>query len=147
MARTMPGTGQGRDKWNQVLKALTASKEEALKQFHEHTTLSPSSAGGEKTRAASDSAKNQKVKHGSELTLVNSRRMETFFYTPSSQNFGTSGLKQSTGRNEAQGGKWLAVYHKACQWQNLIEHTGPWLLLRNIFGVNCIITIFIPYLS
>lgn len=65
----MPGTGQGRDKWNQVLKALTASKEEALKQFHEHTTLSPSSVGGEETRAASDSAKNQKVKHGSELTL------------------------------------------------------------------------------
>lgn len=74
-------------------------------------------------------------------------KLETFFYTPSSQNFGTLGLKQSTGRNEAQGGKWLAVYHKACQWQNLIEHTGPWLLLRNIFGVNCIITIFIPYLS
>ena len=65
----MPGTGQGRDKWNQVLKALWASREEAWKQFHEHTALSPSSEGGEETRAASDSAKNQKVKHGSELTL------------------------------------------------------------------------------
>lgn len=41
---------RGRDKWNQVidLKALTASREEAWKQFHMHTALSPSYGGRDK---------------------------------------------------------------------------------------------------
>lgn len=82
---------RSRHRWNQVLKALSPSREEALQQFHVHTALSPSSGGG--IDNSSDRKRSQKVQHGSVLTLFplypckfSTPKSGTFFYHFSSQN-------------------------------------------------------------